>query len=449
RMPSSIFDSYEGECRRLLAEARETGDSVTLERAQGTLARLEHQARSAPREERPRRMAVVAELKTVIQQLEGEGRRKEGEGEAKSTRQLVELGESSSCALNQAILNTVDAERTALEITSELAKQRDTMARTRANADRLADGLVEARGSVERMEASRQCRVMWKVGIDFGGAALYFIMDHAWAYTLPSTPVKSKKAVLPGISAAPTVLTSSELKARASRRRLHASLVTIVDRWERNKELSLVRRKAEFKRQSSAITEMAKKKTFSPCASYRIRAEALRNTKALAEAAKGDLEKALHDLALTLEDLHRLCVEYDGESCSALHFATKLEDAYQEELSLREDLAEAMARLEYPENFNGLQRVLVVFTELTSAGYSLAQACCAVADFQSCVVVGKNDGSDLSDRVKARLRALAGFAGVMRYKVNATDIIIATIVGGGSMLYTCYPILRRLEDHDK
>ncbi|KAF4745713.1 hypothetical protein FOZ63_029247 [Perkinsus olseni] len=236
-------------------------------------------------------------------------------------------------------------------------------------------------------------------------------MDHAWAYTLPSTPVKSKKAVSPGISAAPTVLTSSELKARASRRRLHASLVTIVDRWERTCSggcLKQVRRKAEFKRQSSAITEMAKKKTFSPCASYRIRAEALRNTKALAEAAKGDLEKALHDLALTLEDLHRLCVEYDGESCSALHFATKLEDAYQEELSLREDLAEAMARLEYPENFNGLQRVLVVFTELTSAGYSLAQACCAVADFQSCVVVGKNDGSDLSDRVKARLRALAG-----------------------------------------
>ncbi|KAF4693269.1 putative ATP-dependent RNA helicase ddx27 [Perkinsus olseni] len=95
-----------------------TGDSVTLERAQGTLARLEHQASSAPREERPRRMAVVAELKTVMQQLEGEGRRKGGEG--------------MGCS----------------EITSELSKQRDTMARTRANADRLADGLVEARGSV-------------------------------------------------------------------------------------------------------------------------------------------------------------------------------------------------------------------------------------------------------------------------------------------------------------
>lgn len=39
--------------------------------------------------------------------------------------------------------------------------------------------------------------------------------------------------------------------------------------------------------------------------------------------------------------------------------------------------------------------------------------------------------------------------GEMRYKINATDIIIATIVGGGSMLYTCYPIMRRLEDHDK
>ncbi|KAF4728678.1 hypothetical protein FOZ62_007307, partial [Perkinsus olseni] len=327
RMSSSIFDSYEAECRRLLAEARETGDSVTLERAQGTLARLEHQASSAPREERPRRMAVVAELKTVMQQLEGEGRRKGGEGEGKSTtRQLVELGEASSSVLNQAILNTVDAERTALEITSELSKQRDTMARTRANADRLADGLVEARGSV----------------------MLYFIMDHAWAYTLPSTPAKSKKAVSPGISAAPTVLTSSELKARASRRRLHASLVTIVDRWERTCSggcLKQVRRIAEFKRQSSAITEMAKRKTFSPCASYRIRAEALRNTTALAEAAKDDLEKALQDLALTVEDLHRLCVEYDGESCSALHFATKLEDAYMEELSLREDLAEAMARL--------------------------------------------------------------------------------------------------------
>ncbi|KAF4732305.1 putative ATP-dependent RNA helicase ddx27, partial [Perkinsus olseni] len=141
RMSSSIFDSYEGECRRLLAEARETGDSVALERAQGTLARLEHQASSAPREERPRRMAVVAELKTLMQQLEGEGRRKGGEGEGKSTRQLVELGEASSSVLNQAILNTVDAERAALEITSELSKQRDTMARTRANADRLADGL--------------------------------------------------------------------------------------------------------------------------------------------------------------------------------------------------------------------------------------------------------------------------------------------------------------------
>ncbi|KAF4665752.1 putative ATP-dependent RNA helicase ddx27 [Perkinsus olseni] len=160
RMSSPIFDSYDGECRRLLAEAREAGDSVTLERAQRTLARLAHQASSAPREERPRRMAVVAELKTEMQQLEGEGRRKGGEGEAKSTRQLVELGEASSSVLNQAILNTVDAERTALEITSELAKQRDTMSRARANADRLADGLVEARGSVERMEASRQCRVM-------------------------------------------------------------------------------------------------------------------------------------------------------------------------------------------------------------------------------------------------------------------------------------------------
>ncbi|KAF4736092.1 putative ATP-dependent RNA helicase ddx27, partial [Perkinsus olseni] len=159
RMSCSVFDSYVRECRRLLAEARETGDSEALEEAQRTLTRLEHQARSGSCEERPRRLAVVAELKAAIQQLEGE-RRKGGEGEGKSTRQLVALGEASSSALNQAILNTVDAERTALEIASELSKQRDTMVRTRANADRLADGLVEARGSVERLEANRQCRVM-------------------------------------------------------------------------------------------------------------------------------------------------------------------------------------------------------------------------------------------------------------------------------------------------
>ncbi|EER18411.1 hypothetical protein Pmar_PMAR005322 [Perkinsus marinus ATCC 50983] len=234
-------------------------------------------------------------------------------------------------------------------------------------------------------------------------------MDHAWAYSLPNTPTKAAKAVSPA-GAAPKVLTPAEVRARASRKRFHVSLVTIVDRWERTCSggcLKQVRKMAELRRQRSAIRGMATRKTFSPCTSFRVRSVALGNTEELIETARGELNKALHDLALTLEDLHTLCAEYDGEACAALHFATKLEDAYREELSLRRDLVEAMARLEYPENFSGFQRILVVFAELSSTGYSLYQACCAVVDFHACVVVEAGESSELVDRVKARLRHLA------------------------------------------
>ncbi|EER18410.1 hypothetical protein Pmar_PMAR005321 [Perkinsus marinus ATCC 50983] len=143
---SSIFDSYASECRRQVAEA------TSLEEVERMVARLEQLARSGPQAERSRRMAVVGELRALVRQAKGG---------VESTQRLVALGEASSSALNQAILNTVDTERTALGITSELARQRQTLSRAKANADMLEDDLSVARGSVQRMESNAtQCCVM-------------------------------------------------------------------------------------------------------------------------------------------------------------------------------------------------------------------------------------------------------------------------------------------------
>ncbi|KAF4665767.1 hypothetical protein FOL47_004445 [Perkinsus chesapeaki] len=440
----SVFEGYEIDCRRQIMEAQDRGDQRMLEEARRTLGRLDQQARLGSKREA--KMEAVAELKGLIGEVHMKEERTKAETERRSdsTRRLEDIGRASTATLNQAVLNAIETERTALEITSELGRQRDMLVRTSGNAGRVGEELAEARGSVRRMEQKKkQCLVM--IGL----------MDHAWAYSLPD---KSKRGS--PSKQAPVALTPEEGKARGRRKRFYVGLITIIDRWERTCSggcLKQVRKMAELKRQSWGISEAGRKKGFSPCWSYQIRSVASRNTEDVAKQASVELARALSDLEGTIEDLHHLWADYE-QDCPGRHFATNLERAYREELSFREDLVEAMALLEYPDDFNGLQRILIVFTELSAAGYSLVQGCCGIPELQGCVDDDAEGGStDLPGRFKDRelwVEFCLGYRWCqlqpkMRYKVNATDIIIATIVGGGSMLYTCYPILRRLEDHDK